>query len=510
LIFLAQHYPKIALAAVIVLLASCKAPSRPPVHDTALPVPPGLERAGAQGTVATRLGGSRYLRPGQTRIDLVPMRLIHLTFENSPAIKMAYLNFAGEKARNDYILATWTSTTPGFSVGPGWDRTEDATNTVNNHTTQKAESFLERNFLDTTRLRISSGLTNEDAIDAHAFHPMVGGLLHFPLWGSREALQRSSDQIFQQSRVNDAQLAYVQQVRDVLRNVVSTYFNNLRILQQGQAQVRLVEDLQAIGKRMDQANSQPADRQRIVAEVSTAATMARSLQASYTVEMEWLKSGIGLPFSMDVTLIENSFNPFGDLARDQLLSLSVRTDPEIATLQNAIKDAQVQLTLARKGRLDVAVDLGASADLAGTGDWASQTEYRAGGNLSVGFIDARISTSLAREAGANIAQYQYAIQRRNNEVYVDTIEPLIKARSLAKSIPEIQANITRYQRDAQAAVEEYFAGSLSVDDLVRRRQSLLDEENKLIDTKANLGQYMANLAAATGKYFELLQQETLP
>ncbi len=503
---------RIALTAALTLSAGCRVPLPITSNGVGLPIPPGLERAnGVRGAVASRPVASKYLAPGQTHLDLTPMRVIHLTFENAPRIRVAYLKYVGEKARYDYILATWTSTTPGAAVGPGWERSVDVTDTVSNRQTQRVEAFLERNFLDTSRLRAFGGVLNEDNGDAHSFHPNFGGLFHFPLWVSREALQRASDQIFQQTRVNDAQLEYVREVRSLLSSLTGTFFGVLGIGQRVEARQHRVGDLEAILLRAQAAASQPAasqpaDLQRIQAEITTAVTGLRSEQSNYEIELAWMTSTMGLPHELEVALIEEPFDPFGDASHDELLTLSLATDPEIATLQNAIKDSEVQLALARRGRLDVAVDLGGAADMRGSGYWAGQTEYQATAAMTVSFIDPRLSGSLAREASANIGRYQQAIEQRRKEVYVEAMEPMIKARSLRRNIPEIQRNVERYRRDFDAGLDDYFAGRMNVDDLLRRRQSLLDEEFNLINSKSALGGRMASLAGATGEYFELLQQ----
>jgi outer membrane protein TolC len=517
LITLRQRIQRIALAAALGLLAGCKAPLLTTSNGVELPIPPGLERAGeVRGAATCQPFRSEYLAPGRSHLDLTPMRVIHLTFENAPRIRVAYLKYLSEKSRYDYILATWTSTTPGAAVGPGWERSVDITDTISNRQTQRVEVFLERNFLDTSRLRAFGGVLNEDDGDAHGFHPNFGGLFHFPLWVSRDALQRTSDQIFQQNRVNDAQLAYVREVRTLLSNMTGSFFGVLGIGQRVEARQHYVEDLEAILQRVQAAASRPAatqpattrspDAQRVQAEITTAVTGLRSEQSNYAIELDWMTSTMGLPHELEVALIEEPFDPFGDASHDELLALSLRTDPEIETLKNAVKDSQVQLALARKGRLDVAVDIGAAADLRGSGYWTGQTEYQANAALTVSFIDPRLSTSLAREASANIARYQQAIERRHKEVYVEAMEPMIKARSLRRNIPEIRRNLERYRQDFHIGLQDYFAGRMDIDDLLRRRQSLLDEEFDLINSKSALGGRMASLAGATGKYFELLQQ----
>ena len=86
------------------------------------------------------------------------------------------------------------------------------------------------------------------------------------------------------------------------------------------------------------------------------------------------------------------------------------------------------------------------------------------------------------------------------------MEPLIKIRMLTKSIPDRRRNIERYRQDYEVALQDYFAGRMNVDDLLRRRQGLLNEEFNLSFGTSELGGWNVALAAATGKFFELLAQ----
>ena len=477
-------------------------------NGLSLPIPPGLEKINGRSTfaVASQPVLSKYLAGEPTTIDLTPMRVVHLAFENSPKIKSAYLRYVGEKARYDYIMATWTSNTPGAAIGPGWQRSLDADDTITNQRTQKAEAFLERNFLDTSQLRLFAGALNEDGDRADGYHPSAGGLFRFPLWISREALQRTSQQIFQQTRVNDAQLEYVKTVREQLSELTATFFAVLGIGQRVEFRQQQIRDLQAILARVEAGGGNPADRQRLEAEISTATSELRSQQSNYAIEMAWMTSTMGLPRDLTVRLVDEPFDPFNGAPAEELLGLSMRVDPEIATLQNAVKDAEVQLALARKGRLDVTAHLGAQADMKGSEAWTGRTEYRADALLSIAFIDPRVSNSLAREASANVAQYQQAITRRRNEVYVEAFEPLAKIQALEQMIPALRDNVERYRQDFQTAVEDYFAGRMDVDDLVSRRQDLLAQEFELSMRKSEMGSRMASLAGATSKFFELLAQ----
>jgi outer membrane protein TolC len=517
-------------AAILIFAAGCKSSPTVASNGLGVPVPAGLDQAaqppketialpdirrlGARKPAATQEAVSMppspepaaFLPPGASRLDLDPWKVIFLTFQNAPAIKVAYLKYAAEKARYDYIIATWTSSTPGFSVGPTWERLKDSQDQRSETFTQRGTVFLDQNFMDTSRLHLFADLLNEDSDNEHAAHPSGGGNLRFPLWGSREALQRSSEQIFQQNRVNDAQLEYVKSVRDELKWGLYFYYQSMGIQLRIAAVQRMIDDLQRLYDRMTAAGSPPADLQRLQASITSNATDLRSRQSNFDVEVCRMKRTVGLPMDLAVTVADELFNPFGDPDQQQLLELSYRTDPEIATLRNAVKNAELALALAEKGRLDVAVNVGGTANLQGSGRWEGRNEYSAFGLLEVRFIDPRISHSLARESSADIARYQQDIRQRRSEIYVGAMEPIIRARSLTSNMADTKRNIERYRGDFVVGLEQYFAGRMNIDDLIRRRESLMNEEIALADARTEFGVKMAELAQATGKYFEILAQ----
>jgi hypothetical protein len=519
-----------ALLAAASLLAGCASTPTVASNGLGVPVPAGLEQLAEPPKTSISLPDIRelalgrpaasqpatpaapeptaasFLPPGASQLDLTPWKVIFLTFQNSRAIRVAYLNYAAEKARYDYIIATWTSTTPGFATEATWDRLKDATDKRTNYFTQGGQVFLEQNFQDTSRLRVYGSVLNEDFGDGHAAHPGGGGTLHVPLWGSREALQRSSDLIFQQNRVNDAQLEYVKSVRDELKWGLYFYYECMGIQLRVAANQRMIDDLQSVYARMQAAGRPQADLQRMQAAITTAVTTLRDRQSNYDVEVHALKRTVGLPMDLEVTIADELFNPFGEPNREELLALSMQTDPEIATLKNAVKNAEVQLALALKGRLDISLNVAADADMRGTGRWAGKEEYRAATGVEVRFIDPRISNNLARESTADVARYQEEIVQRKNEIYVGAMAPLIKAGPLTRNIADTQRNIERYRSDFAIGLTDYFADRMNIDDLIRRRQSLQDEEVKLADARNEFGVEMADLAQATGKYFEILAQ----
>jgi len=488
------------LMASLVLWCGCAPANNLAIDEVSIPTPGGL-RAG------------KYFRPGKGRrlavrkVVLTPTAVIRLTFEHNPQIKQTYMRYAAERARYDYYIASWTSLTPGFSVSAGTEETTSPDDEITRDKSQTFKVFVDKNFFNTSKLRLSAEYENEASDGTHAGHPYLAGSLRYPLWASREALARTSEQIFQQNRVNDAQLAYVKAVRNFLRWALSSYYSTVEQLRRVELVQQWLDDIKAVRQRLMKSNlpTRQADLRRVDAEIASLETRLRSFKARYKISVEALKSVIGLPFETKLEFKEEPFNPFADISREDLFRLSVQTDPEIATLKNAIKNAEVQLELARKGRLDIALLLSGSVDMRGSGGWTGKQVWRADAGLEVRFVDPRVSSSLEREALATVAKFQQAMQARKNDIYVGTIDPLLTMNALMENKKTIEENIKRYKKDWETGLKEYFAGRMNIDDLLRRRENLFGEQRSLVSTKASLGRQVAALCSTTGKFFEFLK-----
>ena len=127
--------------------------------------------------------------------------------------------------------------------------------------------------------------------------------------------------------------------------------------------------------------------------------------------------------------------------------------------------------------------------------------------LDVSAVDARVTESLVRQAEANITRFKQALAARENEIFVDTFEPLLRLETVAKSREELIANLPKYEEDYTSGVTEYLAGRLSLDDLLKRRENFFDQQQEIVGLTFLLGANVAELCAATGKFFELLGSE---
>lgn len=470
-----------------------------------LPVP------SAAYDVAPSTRFTRTDEQARQHFSLSPRTLIPIAFARAPAIKSSLSRFRSEEARYDFFYTSRDSLTPQLRTSNrfGESRTAEETIRHRNHT---VELGLEKRFFDTTELEIGVGYEVGGDDQALGYRPFVTASIRYPLWVSRQKLERTSEEIFRRNEVNDAQLAYIQLVRRWLLDALSRFYMVVDLRRRVEHLERWVADLQRLMPRLDEIAGRDVskDRERIHADMARIEAEIRERQGRYDVDLERLKSFCGLPFGATLEIIDEPFNPFEELSHIDLFRLSVRTDPDIATLRNAERNAQVQLDLARRGRWDLALLMDGQADLEGGGelDGASDWSFSVGVDISV--VDKRVTDSLIRQSQANIARFTQAIARRENEIYVETFEPMIRIETLTLSRNERLANLPRYVTDYARGVTTYMDGELNIDDLLKRRETLFDEQEAISRLTFILGRNVAELCAATGKFFELLHADGEP
>jgi outer membrane protein TolC len=431
--------------------------------------------------------------------------MIPIAFNHQPDIKSSFQRFKSEEARYDFFYVSRDSLTPRLALSNNFSEVRTIENTARERD-HSLELTIEKRFFDTTELNVGVGLHSGAVDQAIGDHPFVSASLRYPLWVSREKLERTSEEIFRRNELNDAQLGYIQQVRRQLMLALFKFYEVVDLDRRVAYAEHLLSDLKALAQRLESRGSDgfETDRSRLQAEIATVTAEVRNIKGRREIDVERLKSRCGLAFHTAVELIDGPFNPFEGMGHEELLRLSIETDPEIATLRNEVRNAEVQLDLARRGRWDLALQLAGSSALEGRGEDEGLSDWTASVGMEVSAVDPRVTDSLVRQAEANIQRFTDAITARQNMIFVDTLEPLIRIETLGASRDELVENLPRFERDFATGVQEYFAGQLNIDDLLKRRDTLFGQQEEISGLTLLVGFNVAELCAATGKFFELL------
>jgi outer membrane protein TolC len=495
-------------AVILVLSAGCEStlPSAKLENKIRLPVPAVThEPNGEAQQIEAGDEGEVQIRP-DTYV-LTARRLITLTFDLHPDIKSSYKRFKSEEARYDFFVVSRDSLTPTMGVSSSFseDRADEMVTRESNHV---AELGVEKRFFDTTELNMGVGFRSDTEERATGDHPFAAANLRYPLWVSRERLARASEEIFRRNEVNDAQLAYIQQVRRRASDALFSYYDLTRQGRTVQHFRGWLADLQELAGRMKGIKDRDisVDMQRVEAEITRIAAEVGVAEGWYEVRTAHLKLACGIPFEAAIELKEVPFNPFEGATQERLLEASIDTDPEIATLRNAMENAYAQYDLAKRGKWDVTLNVTAESDLEGAGEDEGVSDWAALIGVEVSAVDPRVTESLIRQSEANINRFKYAIDARENSIFVNTLEPLIRLDTVGASRDELISNLPLYEEDYRQGVEDYLAGRLNIDDLIKRREDLFSRQQNISQQTWLLGANVTQLCAATGKFFELLDE----
>ena len=445
---------------------------------------------------------------------LTAEKLIPIAFNLQPDIKAAFQRFKSEEARYDFFVASRDSLTPRLSTSNTFEEFRenvevdeyDSERQVTRSRYHTVELSMEKRFFDTTELDLGIGYQTDAIDDDIGNHPFVSARLRYPLWVSREKLQRTSEDIFRRNELDDAQLGYIQTTRWRLQFALFNFHGAVQLrteIADIEAHLRDLEDvLDQLGDVVGRDTS--TDHSRLEAEIASLTAEIRNKKGRYDINLARLKELCGLPFYAQVDLVTEPFNPFEGMSHEELFRASIDTDPEIATLRNAVRNAEVQLDLARRGRWDLALQLSGRSSLEGRGEHEGASDWSVSVGMDVSAVDPRVTDSLIRQAQANIARSRHAMGGRENRIFVDTLEPLVRLETIGESRTELIQNLPRYEKDYQTGVTEFLAGRLNIDDLVKRRETLADQQEEISDHTVLLGANVADLCSATGKFFELL------
>lgn len=465
--------------------------------DVSLPVPSRAEQLPPPERLLDEDYGEKFV--------ITPLSLVQLAFDRQPDIKSSFQRFKSEEARYDFFYSSRDSLTPRLRLRN--DFSEDrGPEEVFRDRTHSVEFGVEKLFFDTTRMDLSVGYRSEEFADDLGNAPFVAANIRYPLWASREKLERASEDIFRQNELYDAQLAYIQLVRSSLQSAMFRFYEVVDLQRQVGNLASWVADLEELSSRIDESQSptRQSDRQRLNSALARVRADLRVREGRLDVVTTRFKSSVGLPFHADVELVSNSFNPFVGFSHQELLQLSIETDPEIATLRNSVRNAEVQLDLARRGKWDIALLMSGQSDLEGRGFEDGNSDWALSVGLDVSAVDPRVTTSLSAQAQANISRFQQSIAARENAIYADVFEPLIRIETVSASRDELLEKLPQYRADYDAGVSDYVAGNFSIDNLLERRSTLFDQQQEVSRLTFLVGANVAELCAATGKFFELL------
>jgi len=436
--------------------------------------------------------------------------VMRLTVKFSPEIRRAYERKLSEEARYDFFIANREAFTYGGRTAFHYDRDRFRHETFLNKTLSP-QVFVRKEFYNTARTSLDVGYDFEDLETGGESNAFVAASLQVPLFASREALQRSNDKIFQQNEVNDARLAYLEEIRWQ----ISEALESLAGAQRDQETLAFMNGrLADLEKLTGVANSiagrdASGDLVKLQATIASVKAGIESEKNGLHISAERLKNVIGIPFETELTITDEDFAPFGAETQEDLERVALDTDEEIKTLLNSVRAAQAELELARKGKWDTTFFVSGTREFAGAGETEGDASYDLATGVEVTHIDNRISKSLERVALANIREYKNSIINRRREIHTDILDAYTNLKGMAQEVRAREANLARYLDDYAKGIDQYVAGAISIDELIQKRQAISNEQDAVADARHGARTALASLLSSTGRYEEFVGKDRL-
>jgi len=443
--------------------------------------------------------------PTDVPLALGPAEVIRLTVKYSPNIRSAYERKATEEARYRFFIVNREAFSYGSALNYNyWSTHDDDTRDIDRNLVPNV--FVRKEFYNTTSTSLRVGYDVTGNSDDHSGNAFVRAGVVLPLFASREALERSNEKIYAQNKVNDASLEYYREVRDQVGHSLDTFSEAMQAQESLRYEDSYISDLNTIFGIVNfiQGRDTAVDRGKVEATLATANAQRSSDLQEYEVLKERLKTGMGIPFETALVIREEGFTPFADESREELEKVALQTDAEIKTLLNAVRSAQAELQLARKGKWDTSFFVDGGNDFFGAGDDAGAMNYGVTTGVSVTRIDNRISRTLEEIALASIRTYRNDLISRRRQIHTNTTDAYSTVRSQKAEVSAREANVPRYEKDFKDGLELYKAGAITIDELIQKRQDLYGEQSNIAWGRHHALSGMAELLTSTGRYEEYM------
>jgi outer membrane protein TolC len=480
---------------------SCSTTSTRSDYD--LFVPLANRPAGAE--VAQPLPSLEELSATTAPLALDAVRVIRLTHAYYPYIKENYENKMSKEAHYDFFIANLSAVSYGARVS-GYKDVIDNRWSHSRVYGWGPELYIEKKFFNSGEASLNVRYNYDNVDGEFGSGTQVGAYLQYPLFASREALERESEKIFWRNELNDANLEYFRSVRDSINSALDAYFQTLEYQERIEYSKLYVADLHALHQRMLNTND-PAiikDCDKVLAKITSEQAEQQTLIGWFNIDAQELKSHMGVPFECPIVMQIEEFNPFSGKSQDELVRVSLQTDPEIKLLRNAILSAEAELNLARRGKWDTSFFLSGDKTLGGAGSEEGEQGYSIGAGINMRHIDPRITKSMEREAQADIRRYQSSIKSRENEIFVDTIDAIVNMKAYGNKFRTLIENLPRYRSDYETGLALYFDHKITTDELLKKRDDYYEQQRIIADSRESYFSKIADLCASTAQYLEYL------
>lgn len=333
--------------------------------------------------------------------------------------------------------------------------------------------------------------------------------IEVPFFGSRRRQDRIISQAFQDATARRAQLDYLKSFRSQVADTIS-YYNQVVFWQ------RSLDNYDRWMASMDLLLRDPRLRESDRLRIETARTAVESNWNHVASRQEdnfgTLLSFLGTVAEAEVEVEMPSYrlSPFVDQARQEagvrsLIQQARENNPAFRILKDAIKNARLQRDQAVRGRYDVTTFLEGTTFPLGSETFDNRYQgWTVGGGVNVRLNDHRVLKATRAKAEAQIRQFEAEMETEEISIRQRIISHATTILANDKNRQQLLAASGQLEAAFVARREEYFAGSINIDQLLSARADVAANESSLFANLQLTAEREALLSMALGEIYSMV------
>ena len=374
----------------------------------------------------------------------------------------------------------------------------------------KVRVGAEKEFFDGSSVFVGMGERGNFGEDPDASNPFVEAEVRFPLLGSYTKLSRMISRTFEENEMFNARLGYVEDVRYTIQDAQENY-TWLNVMREYRNMADLaIKDYRSL-IQLPRVQSSKEDRREIEDEIKAVESKRTGYEGSINSYRSSLQDNLGeehlsLGRVDPMDLYTEEYYGKEYMTRDvgALIEEARANDAEVRVLQNARTNAELEKTLAEKGRWDMFGSLEGSNDFQGEGASENNSGYSVGLGISLRFIDPELLSLAKKRAEEKIAKYNANILGRERELTNLIEREHANALNLRKQADELKAGVESRRAVFVQKRSDYENGKENIQSVIMARKNLFDSQVNRADVLGDFFDIIVELDQCSGVYFRKL------
>jgi outer membrane protein TolC len=359
-----------------------------------------------------------------------------------------------------------------------------------------------------SRFSFGQPTTGGDSVESGA-GALVRARLEMPFFGSRRRQDRIIAQAFQDSTARKAQLDYLKSFRAEVEDAVS-YYNQVVFWQRDlESSERWMAALDLL---LRDPRLRESDRQRIE-------TARAAVESSWNRVKSRQEDNLGTFLAylgalraeeVEVEIPDYQLSSFVEQAREEagvraLIERARINNPAFRILNDAIKNAQLQLKQAIRGRYDVTTFLEGTTFPLGSETFDNRYQgWTVGGGINIRLNDSRVLKATRLKSEAQIRQFEAQMEAEEIAIQQKIVSNTTTILGNDENRKQLLSAAARLASVFETRRNEYFAGTINIDQLLIAREDVAKNEGALITNLQLTAEREALLALAIGQVYEMV------